>query len=137
MAREHLYRAKRVNWRELPQEEQWVEGYYVKHGSRHWIYTGEIQYMYYPVCADLPTKYEVEKETVCEYTGLTDKNTKKVFEEDILNVTYSDQIGECHYAENYVLDDLRSTSVIGWLDYANELEVVGNIFDNPELSKED
>lgn len=77
--------------------------------------------------------YEVDPETVCQYTGLKDKSDKKVFDGDILNVIYSDQQGECHYAENYLLDDLRTTSVIGWLDYANELEIVGNKFDNPEL----
>lgn len=77
--------------------------------------------------------YEVDPETVCQYTGLKDKSDKKVFEGDILNVIYSDKTGECHHAENYVLDDLRTTSVIGWLDYANELEIVGNKFDNPEL----
>lgn len=78
---------------------------------------------------------EVDPETVCQYTGLKDKTDKKVFEGDILNVIYSDEQGECHHAENYVLDDLRTTSVIGWLDYANELEVVGNIFDNAELAE--
>jgi uncharacterized phage protein (TIGR01671 family) len=57
--------------------------YYVKHGSGHWIYTGEIQYMYYPACADLPTKYEVE-ETICEYTGLNDKNGREIFKNDIV-----------------------------------------------------
>ena len=58
---------------------------------------------------------------------------KKIFENDILNVTYSDEQGECHHTENYVLKDMRNTSIIGWLDYANELEIVGNAFDNPEL----
>lgn len=78
-------------------------------------------------------QYEVSHESICQYTGLKDKSDKKIFENDILNVTYSDQRGECRHAENYLLGDLRNTSVIGWLDYANELEIVGNIFDNPEL----
>lgn len=76
---------------------------------------------------------DVDPETVCQYTRLKDKSGKRIFEGDILNVTYSDQQGECHHTENYVLNDLRNTSIIGWLDYANELEIVGNIFDNPEL----
>lgn len=75
---------------------------------------------------------QINAETGRENTK-NDWKGREIYEGDILNVTYSDQIGECHHAENYVLDDLRTTSVIGWLDYANELEIVGNKFDNPEL----
>ena len=77
--------------------------------------------------------YEIDPDTICQYTGLIDKNSNKIWENDILNVIYTDKKGECHYVQNYVLTDLRNTSIIGWLDYANELELVGNIFDNPEL----
>lgn len=67
------------------------------------------------------------KNTVEDWRG------REIYEGDILNVIYSDRQGECHHAKNYVLDDLRNTSIIGWLDYANELKIVGNIFENPEL----
>ena len=113
--REILFRAKRID------NGEWIEGDLVHAPD------GRTAVSTYD---DL---VETVPETVCQYTGLTDKNGRKIFEGDILNVTYSDQQGECHYVENYVLDDLRKTSVMGWLDYANELEVVGNIFDNTEL----
>lgn len=83
MGREILFRGKRID------NGEWVEGFYVKHDSRHWIYTGEIQYMYLPVCAELPKKYEVEPEYICEYTGLTDKNGRKIFEGDIVKAEFS------------------------------------------------
>lgn len=144
MSREHLYRAKRANWRELPKEEWWVEGFYVKHGSRHWIYTGEIQYMYYPVCADLPTKYEVEEETVCEYTGLDDKNGRKIFEGDFISckqyiggnwVEYCIERGYVemkHGAFGLHRKQRYYRPFKDWMeDY--EYEIIGNIFDNLEL----
>lgn len=120
MSREHLYKAKRVNWRELPKEEWWVEGYYVKHGSRHWIYTGEIQYMYYPVCAGLPTKYEVEEETVCEYTGLQDKNGRKIFENDLIG---------CDMNRVEFLSGEWCINGDRPLFFFRDREVVGNYFD--------
>lgn len=144
MSREHLYKAKRVNWKGLPKEEWWVEGFYVKHGSRHWIYTGKIQYMYYPVCADLPTKCEVEEETVCEYTGLTDKNSRKIFENDIIG-RYSEYREEWDYGvvKYGEFNCSCCSGVYGWYFDDEDIrdcdlyEVRGNIFDNLELLKGD
>lgn len=132
MNREILFRGKRID------NGEWVEGFYVKHGSRHWIYTGEIQYMYLPVCADLPTKYEVDPESICQYTGYTDLRKKKAFEHDI--IFYED--GQCHghivFKEGCFLieweeekPDLRR-DIHFWFT-ERRAYVVGNVFDNPEL----
>lgn len=131
--REILFRGKRVD------NGEWVYGYYAVIRDKHVIIKAQSE-DYYSVGNSIKESHgneavNVNPRTVGQYTGLKDKAGKKVFEGDILNVAYSDQQGECYHAENYVLDDMRTTSVIGWLDYANELEIVGNIFDNAESVK--
>ena len=89
---------------------------------------------------------EVDSETVGQYTGLTDKNGKKIFEGDIIKIVpyydYSDDYSISKvYSYNgiscvdYHGDDFDSTA-LGFLDdYLpdGDFEVIGNIHDNPEL----
>ena len=87
-----------------------------------------------PECND----YEVDPETVGQYTGLTDKNRTKIFEWDIVKCT--DDTG----IENIFIIRWDSRRAMFYLDsptfktdfyyyFADELEVIGNIHDNPEL----
>ena len=91
-------------------------------------------------------EYEVDQDTIGQYTGLHDKNGKEIYEGDII----------LHYASNgepmehqvYYLDSETrfATKLIGydfldegeltqrWLDEVG-FEVIGNIYDNPELLK--
>lgn len=79
---------------------------------------------------------QVNPETVGQYTGLTDKNGKKIFEGDIVKwyMNFVVVWQRCHYV---LKKDVNNES----LDYVlscfsgNELEVIGNIHDNPELLK--
>lgn len=139
MGREILFRGKRVDNGQL------VEGFYVKHGSRHWIYTGEIQYMYLPVCADLPTKYEVEPESIGQYTGLTDKNGRKIFEGDIVKreLMQGSAVGQVVWFDvgfcGFYLKRGNSYYPIGKEEHSGIDDcdkVIGNIFDTPHLLKE-
>ena len=138
MIKENKYRGKRLD------NGEWVKGYYVKHGSRHWIYTGEVQYLVYPANADLPTKYEVDPETVCQYIGLEDKNDKEIYEKDIVGL-YSEHRNEWDYGvvEYGEFNCSCCNGVYGWhfgkedIRRNDEYAVKGNIFDNPELLKED
>lgn len=82
----------------------------------------------------------VNLETVCQYTGLTDKNGVKIFEGDIVHVhditlqctkPYHEFDGYIDYADGSfrIVSDLLTH--YRWIDY--EIEVIGNIHDNPEL----
>ena len=84
-------------------------------------------------------KVEVDPETVCQYTGLNDKNGKKIFEGDILK---TDKFSEPN--KQYIVKfDLQFGAFIGQDKYntyfvtfdgdSDQFEVIGNIFDNPEL----
>lgn len=79
----------------------------------------------------------IDPETVCQYTGLTDKNGKKIFEGDIVNHDMSGAIGTVKwYCEDYAgwcVDDIYIGEQQFTDEMWNECEVIGNIFDNPEL----
>lgn len=76
---------------------------------------------------------EVIPETVGQFTGLTDKNGKKIFEGDI--VKYENKIYEIKYLEKYARFAPSNEHSIFMVCAFNHLEVVGNIHDNPGLLK--
>ena len=110
--REILFRGKRKKG-----DKRWVEGDLL-HG-----YSGfGITNRYYA-----GSSFEVVPETVGQYTGLTDKNGKKIFEGDIVNIS-NDEIFEVKYEDGGFTAGL----FLGDWDYGH-VEVIGNIYDNPEL----
>lgn len=127
--REILFRAKIT-----ATESKWVEGFYnhIPCGrfmcDEHCIQTinedGRIGQL-----------YNVYESTVGQFTGLTDKNGKKIFEGDIVEVNhdaYPGARGEVVFRNgSFMLEKVSDVlSLYGFLLWC---EVIGNIHDNPEL----
>lgn len=132
--REILFRGKRID------NGEWAEGYYLVAAGMAFISAFGIR-----------EPIHVDGETVGQYTGLTDKNGKQIFEGDIVRhhndnpyaiptivekgKVYWDE-GRCGWqrtsngAFNHgVIDTYR-------MSHECVYEVIGNIHDNPELLKE-
>ena len=124
--REILFRGKRTDC------EAWVEGDLIQ------AFRGN-QLSSCSIMPNTPTAYcwKVDPKTVGQYTGLTDKNGKKIFEGDIV-----ERVSD---GERAIINWLRYSACFGlsfdgWCngfdDYdfsLNDFKVIGNIHDNPEL----
>ena len=103
---------------------------YIKDGDGTWL------------CDESNDVVKVLPETVGQYTGLTDKNGVKIFEGDILGGYLDDNYPENQTVMEVVWCDCWwGTKEIGcdpdlleWED-GEILEIVGNVFDNPEMMK--
>lgn len=134
--REILFKAKRLD------NGEWVEGYYLNIAKiNHFICTGKIKLDGALKGIIAPEMYAIDPDTICQYTGLIDKNGKKIWENDIVRRTVLYVVSEL--SVGFIEYDLENTSfLIHWTDkveysptyhWKDRLEVIGNIFDNADL----
>lgn len=134
----YLFRGKRID------NGEWVEGFYfcMTHpDGRH------THHFIIPLGADLSLgtpiekiQVEVDGETICQCTGLKDKNGKLIWENDIVMTVYdgNEHIYQVVWDESEL--DFKATngkenyeSNFEYLPCCDEIEILGNCFDNPEL----
>ena len=129
MNRETLFKAKRLNG-------EWVEGYLVKTKTGQAYILPESEYISfeYPTIA-IGGFAEVDPSTVCQYTGLTDKNGMKIFEGDIVRRETAYYGKHNVYDEPVVWeDDIENDSfgepyTSGYCIHGGNWEVIGSIHD--------
>ena len=128
----YLFKAKRLDNRE------WVIGYLYR--------LSESNPPFIMLINKKGESYEVNECIICQCTGLKDKNGKLIWENDIakFDVYYYEKlessiISQIKWCDNLcalslVVNDKGIRGTLGHLmDLNKEIEVVGNIFDNPEL----
>ena len=137
--REILFKAKQKD------NDKWVEGNYVKKydlsGKRHLI-----------LYVDNYVRWKcvgIDPKTLCQFTGLYDKNDKRIWENDIVNTDsnvraqikfglYSNSFSTWKRNQGFYMDFMNKEYYRPDLGYwAKKTVVIGNIFDNPELLQEE
>ena len=136
--REILFKAKRVN------NGEWVEGYYL----RDQYHIGGKDIIFYRKDSDRFTAYTniIDIETLCQFTGLCDKNGNKIWENDIVTcqTKYGGDIGKVVFHNgkfcvlwNSTYHYSRNGKCENYYDINTKNSVKGNVFDNPELLQEE
>ena len=133
---------------------EWIEGYYYANPVLCFILP-----IGYEISADLDA-IKILPETRGQFTGLTDKSGKKVFEGDVISytehpgyllksfyavVSYKDYVASFVYLKLGLDENGCKQSMIHFFNEADEfeedilpyLEVIGNVYDNPELLSHD
>lgn len=133
MNREILFRGKHIHAMDSNDHLNgtWVLGYL---SDKNYIYDKSLE-----------GEFLVDEDTICQYTGLTDKNGKKIFEGDVVK----DSAGVCGevkfglYAAGFSIPDTNQGFYIEFPEeslyrkelgyWENKVVVIGNIYDSPKL----
>ena len=141
----HICRAKRID------TDEWVYGYYVKHNTIMTCYSSDDPRPKHYIVNDGSAcdwgfepplqATEIDRMTLCRCPNIKDKNNHMIFENDIVrHIQYG--IGRIAYLQQaagwvFVWDGYDSRmghrATGSWYDKDGKIEVIGNIFDNPEV----
>jgi len=132
----YLYRAKRTD------NGEWVEGYLLEHKNDYYICENAYQCMesYSSLCGQ---EYGfggfrlIDNNTICQCTGLNDKNGGWIWENDIIKIPEDYGYFKLEWEEDagrWIMNNESERLIVHFDNYwAYEVEVIGNTLDNPEL----
>nr|DAO02994.1 MAG TPA: YopX protein [Bacteriophage sp.] len=116
----YLFKAKRID------NGEWVQGYLYGIWEKRYILWG--------MTNDVPNMIEVDPSTICQCTGLKDKNDKLIWENDVVKINNSKVNTLITFRDFEIICTIPNEKYYKHrLEYDTEYEVIGNIFDNPEL----
>lgn len=110
----YLFKAKRID------NGEWVQGYLYGIWEKRYILWG--------MTNETPNMIEVDPSTICQCTGLKDKNGNLIFDNDIVNAISFNTAGKPIHVDDIAVNMSDYNLMLG-LDSVNVLERVGNIFD--------
>ena len=127
MNREILFRGKHIHAMDSNE-----------HLNGTWVY-GYLSDENYIYGKSLEGEFLVDEDTICQYTGLTDKNGKKIFENDIVQVGWYN--GTVEYEDGCFVIKWNNIKFLrkdlGYWANLDGFQTIGNIYDNPELLEEE
>ena len=148
--REILFRGKTKN-------NEWVEGLYLTYDPKHYdhlenpshVIVNNLEALGCGLCIQesemTGENLDVYSDTIGQFTGLTDKNGKKIFEGDVVVMTLPAAKmhwrAVCKFHSGAFGLVWHHMGVERWQAFAAicnaEYEVIGNIYDNPELAEDE
>ena len=123
MKREPLFKAKRVD------NGAWVEGSLIGND----VIVGKIvEFEEDYFCTEF--WYKVDPETVGQFTGMTDKKGKKLFEGDVYSMGEKNILYVVIFDKSqFIGKQVGNRSLAGLEYWKSDIEIIGNVYDNPEL----